>query len=529
MTSPTEDATLGAFLERYPPRAYVRRNPGGSDYPGAELAPVTSADGLLHLAGVPTSVPKGSPPTRTGDGTNGVIEQALQKQREELGVTQRQLASAADKSLKTVERAEQDADQLELREIEHLAFVLGLDPAKLSIDERAGADPELGVRLRVLETESQASLAGARLSPRTVLRFSEAASIIRSQLQLQRWLKKPDEAAKFKPSADYGRLPYMAGYNLAEHARERLRLGLEPIDSLRGLAEERLGIPIIQVKLPTAIAGATVSAHGQRGIVLNTAGRNSNVWIRRTTLAHELGHILFDPEEELSNVRVDSYDEVARNAEHGDLPRDVVEQRANAFAVEFLAPSEGVKSLVPSPASVSATSIAEVMSVFGIGPAAARFHVGNAWWGQAQLPAQSAIRGGGQRRATGSRELHAGLLPASGNTGTTSRAVRFSGSRGGRFGAYHHGHGSTVPCVLRGRIQQRSPLPARTEVVPFSARTCESFPWGRDCYGLRYMRKTPQSVAGMGALRAAEMPMERTRRVSRGSMTPSSQRRALLK
>ena len=72
---------------------------------------------------------------------DGVIEQALQKQREELGVTQRQLASAADKSLKTVERAEQDADQLELREIEHLAFVLGLDPAKLSIDERAGADP----------------------------------------------------------------------------------------------------------------------------------------------------------------------------------------------------------------------------------------------------------------------------------------------------------------------------------------------------------------------------------------------------
>ena len=70
VTSPTEDATLGAFLERYPPRAYVRRNPGGSDYPGAELAPVTSADGLLHLAGVPTSVPKGSPPTRTGDGTN---------------------------------------------------------------------------------------------------------------------------------------------------------------------------------------------------------------------------------------------------------------------------------------------------------------------------------------------------------------------------------------------------------------------------------------------------------------------------
>ena len=322
---------------------------------------------------------------------DGVIEQALQKQREELGVTQHQLASAADKSLKTVERAETDADQLDLGELEHLAFVLGLDPAKLSIDERAGADPALGVRLRVLETENQASLAGAPLSPRTVLRFSEAASIVRSQLQFQRWLGKPEEA-KFKPSANYGRPAYKAGYNLAEHARERLRLGLEPIDSLRGLAEERLGIPIIQVKLPTAIAGATVSAHGQRGIVLNTAGRNSNVWIRRTTLAHELAHILFDPEDRLSSVRVDSYDEVARNAEHGELSPDVVEQRANAFAVEFLAPTEAVKALVPSPSEVSAASIEAVMSAFGIGRAAARFHVGNAWWGKAALPPESAIR-----------------------------------------------------------------------------------------------------------------------------------------
>ena len=381
---------------------------------------------------------------------DGVIEQALQKQREELGVTQRQLASAADKSLKTVERAEQDADQLELREIEHLAFVLGLDPAKLSIDERAGADPALGVRLRILETENQASLAGAPLSARTVLRFSEAASIVRSQLQFQRWLGKPEEAAKFDPSPDYGHPAYRAGYALAEHARERLRLGLEPIDSLRGLAEERLGIPIIQVKLPTAIAGATVSAHGQRGIVLNTAGRNSNVWIRRTTLAHELAHILFDPEEELSNVRVDSYDEVARNAEHGDLSPDVVEQRANAFAVEFLAPTEAVKALVPSPSEVSAASIEAVMSVFGIGRAAARFHVGKRLVGAG--PASGSVRDsrGAQRRATGSRELHAGLLPASGNTGATSRAVRFSGSRGGRFGAYHHGHGSPTPCMLRG-------------------------------------------------------------------------------
>ena len=323
----------------------------------------------------------------------GAIEQALRQQREALGVTPGQLASAAGVPVATVKRAEQDADQVDLRELERLSWVLGLDPAKLSVDQRAGADPALGVRLRLLEGPD-APATGARLSPPSVLRFSEAASIIRAQLQLQRWLGAGDDAPHFEPSHDYGEHDHAwrAGYRLAEWTRQRLGLGLEPIESMRHLVEHRLGIPIIQVALPTRIAGATISSHGRRGIVLNTAGANSNVWIRRTTMAHELAHILFDPEQQLSNVRVDSYDEVARNAEHGAPSPDRVEQRANAFAVEFLAPREAVKKIVPSPAQVSTASIERVMSRFGIGRAAARFHVGNAWWGQAELPSDRDIR-----------------------------------------------------------------------------------------------------------------------------------------
>ena len=323
---------------------------------------------------------------------DGVIEGALRRQREELGVTQDQLANAANVNRSIVEDAEADADRIEFRQLEQLAFVLGLDPARLSVDERAGADPELGVRLRVLETERQGAPAGARLSARTVLRFSEAASIIRSQGHLQRWLSKPREASDFEPSSNYGPPAWGAGYELAEFTRKRLGLGLQPVHSMRDLVEGRLGIPVIQAELPKAIAGATIASNGQRGIVLNVEGANSNVWIRRATLAHELAHILFDPDERLSTVRVDSYDEVARNAEHGGQSPDSVEQRANAFAVEFLAPREAVKELVPSPAQVHTARIEKVMSIFGIGKAAARFHVGNAWWRQAELPPESAIR-----------------------------------------------------------------------------------------------------------------------------------------
>ena len=317
------------------------------------------------------------------------IEQAFQSQREELGVTRKQLASAANVDLQVVKDAETDADRLTLRELEHMAFVLGLDPAQLNVHERAGADTELGVRLRVLKRD-EAAPKRARLTPRTVLRFSEAASIIWSQGRLQDWLKKPQEAACFEPSSYYGPPAWRAGYRLAGHSRDRLGIGLNPIPSMRELVEHRLGIPIIQVELPPAIAGATISSRGQRGIVLNVNGANTDVWIRRTTLAHELAHILFDPEAKLKSVRVDSYKQLKRDTED-DRSQGDVEQRANAFAVEFLAPRAAVRQLVPNVAQVTAEAIASVMSEFGIGRAAARYHVRNAWYQQAEVPPESSI------------------------------------------------------------------------------------------------------------------------------------------
>ena len=321
--------------------------------------------------------------------SEGAIERAIATRRDELGVSREAVARAAGVSRDVIARSETDAHSLALRDIEQVAFTLGLDPMRLGIDERAGADPELGMRLRVLETDSEA-VAGVRLTPRAALCFAEAASIITTQLRLQEWLATSEEASKFEPSSDYGPPAWNAGYVLAAVARRQLGLGQRPIESMRDLVEGRLGIPVLQVKLPRAIAGATVSAHGRRGIVLNNAGPNTNVWVRRATLAHEIGHILFDPEDRLSPVRVDHYDQLDRNAEGEQFPDDV-EQRANAFAIEFLAPRDAVKRLAPDVADVRAAHIASVMSTFGIGRAAARYHVANAWWGQALPPPESTI------------------------------------------------------------------------------------------------------------------------------------------
>ena len=321
--------------------------------------------------------------------TTDAIEHALRTQRDELGVTRGHLASAANVSPEVVEAAETFADQVSIRDLEHIAFVLGLDPAQLSYHERAGADPELGVRLRVL-TRTASIPSETRMSPGTVLRFSEAASIIVAQSRLQDWLKKPREVTGFEPSSDFGPPAWSAGYDLAAQAREQLGIGLKPIRSMREMVEDRLGIPVVQVELPAAIAGATISVSGSRGIVLNVRGANTNVWIRRTTLAHELAHLLFDPEARLASVRVDSYEEMQRNTEETAGSQDDVEQRANAFAVEFLAPRESVRQLSDVTA-VTAESIQNVMYQFGIGRAAARYHVRNAWYGQAELPPEYSI------------------------------------------------------------------------------------------------------------------------------------------
>ncbi len=147
------------------------------------------------------------------------------------------------------------------------------------------------------------------------------------------------------------------------------------------LVEERLGIPVVQAPLPgnTEIAGATVAAADDRegevrGIVFNTLGANENVWVRRTTLAHELGHLLFDPPERLENLRVDSYAE-GRTDPQGGEAADFVEQRANAFAVAFLAPDDAVRETAPAP--LTTASVAKTMRTFGIGKVAAGHRICN--------------------------------------------------------------------------------------------------------------------------------------------------------
>lgn len=311
--------------------------------------------------------------------TTNSTARALKARREEIGLNQVSVRKAANVSESEVRTAESNPSKIPFRNLERIAFVLGLDERQLAFNDSPGGDSGLAYRLKTLLRENTSGSRG--ISAGTALLFSEAASIIRVQSRLQDWIGIQCKGNEFRPNSDYGspqNPAYRVGYRLAEEARRILQLGESPIQSMRDLVENRLGIPVIQARLPNRIAGATVMTTDDndgplRGVILNTVGDNENVWIRRATLAHELGHFLYDPDTSLNNVRVDSYADSRKNPE---IPStDYVEQRANAFAIAFLAPNAAVRKVTQAP--LSEESVAHVMRKFGISHTAARYHISN--------------------------------------------------------------------------------------------------------------------------------------------------------
>lgn len=292
---------------------------------------------------------------------------ALRSRRELLGLTIRAVGLAA-KVPESVVAACEASQRVSIREYEKVARAIGLDDRAVSYSFDPSANRDLAVRLRTI---------GDELPPMTasvVAAVAEAAWVALQQVRLETTMFG-QRRSRFATDTNYGTSAspaFRVGYQLAGDARDALGLGEQPIPSLRQLTEEELGIPVIQSELGPDIAGVTLEVEGERAIVLNIGSKNRNVFVRRATLAHELGHLLFDPARRLDTLRVDEFDELARSAD--DVP-DPVEQRANAFSVEFIAPQRALAKLY---AQAPATAVAEAMNRFGISFTAARYQLWNA-------------------------------------------------------------------------------------------------------------------------------------------------------
>jgi Zn-dependent peptidase ImmA (M78 family) len=273
----------------------------------------------------------------------------------------------------------EERKQVPFRDLERMAQGIDLNEEKLGTVSSAGADHQLGVRLRTMRSSDP-----NRFSESTVLGLTEAAWTIRKQLELASLTNEDDRAVITKlgisPSSDYGSKlapAYQIGYRLARETRKLLGLNTEvPIDSLKDLIEKRLRIPVVQLELHSDFAGATVASDGSRGIVINLAGDNSNPLVRRMTMAHELGHILWDPDQNLNKLRVDRYDQLKEDAADDNYPLDYVERRANAFAIEFLAPGDAIVDEFKKSKDES-TGLEKLITTFGVSRTAIARHLSN--------------------------------------------------------------------------------------------------------------------------------------------------------
>ena len=299
--------------------------------------------------------------------------QTIRAQRGELNVSHEEVARASGLTIAEVVKSEERGSILPIRKLLRLGQTLGLDDDTLSAVPLAGADRELAYRLRTMQSSGT-----VRLSASLVLKLSEAAWVISKQRKLAEMLDPDRAPPAFGASADYSRPAWQRGWELAERARALLGEDpLAPIPSIRALID-RINIPLVQTQLGQTFAGATIQNGDDRGIVVNVDGDNRNVWVRRATLCHELGHLLWDPADQLQHLHVDRYEDFHTPHQSG------IEARANAFAIAFLAPPKAVEEIVKQDLSPE-EQVGLLMRKFGIAGTAARHHLANVSreWGRA--------------------------------------------------------------------------------------------------------------------------------------------------
>ena len=142
----------------------------------------------------------------------------------------------------------------------------------------------------------------------------------------------------------------------ADRFRREQNLGVQPLGDLVAVIEQATGIDV-------AVLDADQDEHGltmrdtERGVVFIAVARTEHPMRQRSTLAHELGHVLFE----------DWMD----SGTGGWSRRSPVETRAHAFARHLLVPLEGLRAFLGERDSVDRSELSAVVQRFLVSPAIA--------------------------------------------------------------------------------------------------------------------------------------------------------------
>lgn len=144
------------------------------------------------------------------------------------------------------------------------------------------------------------------------------------------------------------------GKDAATRFRNEHRLGIQPLGDLVALIEQTTGHDV-------AILSAGPNEHGLtmrdpvRDVAFIGVARTRNPMRQRSTLAHELGHVLFADWDSTENLSKRSPQEI----------------RADAFARNLLAPQEGLKAFLGERSNITEADLSAVVQWFLVSPAVA--------------------------------------------------------------------------------------------------------------------------------------------------------------
>lgn len=145
-----------------------------------------------------------------------------------------------------------------------------------------------------------------------------------------------------------------AAYEAAAAFRAEHHLGMQPLGDLAALIEQTTSIDVAILDVGPDEHGLTVR-DPVRGAVFIAVARTEHPMRQRSSLAHELAHVLFED----------------WNGGEVQAGRSHEEVRADAFARHLLVPMDGLRELLGSRSSVGTQVLSDVVQRFLVSPAIA--------------------------------------------------------------------------------------------------------------------------------------------------------------
>lgn len=258
------------------------------------------------------------------------LGQRIRRARQDLGLTQQQVAEALQIPRPAVSQLEAGKRSLRITELDRLARLFCREPGDFfDAEEQSVPNPVVAV----FRAEPSLSNEDYREGLYTALRIGRELARLERNLGLSSRAGRISLRSLYSLGAPRNKGDAVSqGEALAGKERKRLDLGTAPIRDVAELLESQ-GVRTAWIDLPKDVSGLTL--RDREAGVLVAVNRRHLLQRRRFSYAHEYCHVLADADRPAT---------ISSEAKGGELS----EVRANAFAAALLMPEEGVREYVQS-------------------------------------------------------------------------------------------------------------------------------------------------------------------------------------